>query len=304
MPDSGAVAFLGLGRMGAPMAARLVAAGRRVVAYDPADAARARAAASGCELAATALDALAGAGVVVTMLPDERAVAALAYDDGLVARWRPGVLWIEMTSSLPSVTRAVAADVVAAGGAFVDAPVSGGVGGAEAGSLTVMAAGAAAALTQARPILEPLAARIVHVGARPGAGDAVKSLNNMLSAVNLTAATEALAIALREGIDPRVLVDAVSTSTGGSHAVATKLGAFVLDGRETGFTIDQYLKDLRIALTIASESGYAPALAGRTRDTWRALAEADGGGRDHVDVVRLLLAQIGLELPGSDPGQA
>lgn len=297
MADADAIAFLGLGRMGAPMAARLVAAGRRVVAYDPVEAARRRAVGTGCEVAGSALEALAAAGVVVTMLPDDRAVTALADGDGLLARWRPGVLWIEMTSSLPSVTRAVAAQVDAAGGAFVDAPVSGGVAGAEAGTLTVMAAGDDAALQRARPILELLAARIVPVGARPGAGDAVKSLNNMLSAINLTAATEALAIALAEGIDPHVLVDAVSTSTGASHAVTTKLGAFVLAGRDTGFTIDQYLKDLRIALAIAADGGYAPALAVRTRDTWRALAEADGGGRDHVDVVRLLLAQLGLELP-------
>src|SRR5262245_19005391 len=120
MPDGGAVAFLGLGRMGVPMAARLVAAGRRVVAYDPADAARARAAARGCEIAASPVDALAAAAVVVTILPDERAVSALAHDDGLLACWRPGVLWIEMTSSLPSVTRAIAAEVLAAGGSFVD----------------------------------------------------------------------------------------------------------------------------------------------------------------------------------------
>src|SRR6476661_3839107 len=261
MPDlARTIAFLGLGRMGVPMAARLVAAGFRVIAYDPTEAARNRAAAVACELAARAVDALATAGVVVTILPDERAVTALAYDDSLLAHWRPGLLWIEMTSSLPAVTRRLAAAVDAAGGAFVDAPVSGGVAGAEAGTLTVMAAGDDAALERARPVLAPLAGRLVVVGAAPGAGDVVKSLNNMLSAVNLTAATEALAIALAEGVDPRVLIDAVGTSTGASHAVTTKL-PLVLEGRETGFTIDQYLKDLRIALAIAAEDGYEPALA-------------------------------------------
>jgi 3-hydroxyisobutyrate dehydrogenase len=302
MPDvarSDPVAFLGLGRMGTPMAARLVAGGRRVVAYDPSEAARARAVGRGCELAASAVDALAGADVVVTILPDERAVTTLARDDGLLAHWRPGVLWIEMTSSLPSVTRALAAAVLGAGGLFVDAPVSGGVAGAEAGTLTVMAAGGPAALERARPLLELLAGRIVHVGTEAGAGDAVKSLNNMLSAVNLTAATEALTIALREGIDPRVLVDVVRTSTGASNAVAVKLPEFVLAGRETGFTIDQYLKDLRIALTLAAEGGYEPELAARTRAVWQALADADGGGRDHVDVVRLLVEREGLSLPAT-----
>jgi len=298
MPDlARTIAFLGLGRMGVPMAARLVAAGFRVIAYDPTEAAGNRAAAVGCELAARAVDALTTAGVVVTILPDERAVTALAYDDNLLAHWRPGLLWIEMTSSLPSVTRELAAVVAAAGGAFVDAPVSGGVAGAEAGTLTVMAAGDDAAVARARPVLEPLAGRIVRVGDRPGAGDVVKALNNMLSAVNLTAATEALAIALREGVAPHLLVDALRTSTGASHAATTKLGEFVLAGRETGFTIDQYLKDLRIALAIAAEDGLEPALATRTRAAWQALADQGAGGRDHVAVVALVLEQLGLSLP-------
>ena len=120
----------------------------------------------------------------------------------------------------------------------------------------------------------------------------------MLSAVHLTAATEALAIALREGVDPRLLVDAVSTSTGASHAVTTKLGTFVLDGRETGFTIDQYLKDLRIALAIAADDALDPALATTTRAIWQELAAAGAGARDHVAVVSLLLEHLGLSLPG------
>jgi 3-hydroxyisobutyrate dehydrogenase len=137
----------------------------------------------------------------------------------------------------------------------------------------------------------------VVVGDEPGAGDVVKALNNMLSAVHLTAATEALAIALAEGVDPRVLVDAVGTSTGASHAVTTKL-PLVLDGRETGFTVDQYLKDLRIALAVAADGGYEPALASRTRAAWQALADEGAGARDHVAVVELLLATLGLALPG------
>ncbi len=291
------IAFLGLGRMGRPMAARLVAAGFEVRAYDPVEAARSAAAAAGCAIAPAAIAAIDGAAVVITMLPDEEAVRAVAEGDaGLVRHWRPGVLWIEMTSSLPSVTRTVAAAVIAAGGAFVDAPVSGGVAGAEAGTLTVMAAGDPAALERVRPVLAPLSARIVVVGDRPGAGDVAKSLNNMLSAIHLTAATEAVAIALREGVDLRLLVDAVGTSTGASHAVTSKIG-LALDRRPTGFTIDQYLKDLRIALAIASDDALAPPLATATRAAWAALAEEGEGARDHVEVVGLLLERLGLSLP-------
>ena len=280
------------------MVARLVAAGFEVRAYDPVEVARAAAGEVGCAVASSAIDAIDGASVVITMLPDEAAVRSVAEGDaGLVRHWRAGTLWIEMTSSLPSVTRAVAAEVVAAGGAFLDAPVSGGVAGAEAGTLTIMAAGEEAALERARPVLEPLSARIVHVGDRPGAGDVAKSLNNMLSAVNLTAATEAVAIALREGIDLRLLIDVIATSTGASHAATVKVRQFALEGRATGFTIDQYLKDLRIALEIAAADGLAPPLATATRAAWASLAEEGEGARDHAEVVSLLLARLGLPLP-------
>lgn len=305
-PDSSAhneerdpIAFLGLGRMGNPMAGRLVEAGFAVLGHDPSPQARERAATLGCVIAASAAEAVASAAVVITMLPDENAVRELAYgEDGVLGHFPPGALWIEMTSSMPAVTRQLAGDVEAAGGSLVDAPVSGGVRGARAGQLTVMAAGAESALDAARPLLEPLSNRIVFVGDRPGAGDVVKSLNNMLSAVNLTAAQEALAIALREGVDPRLLVDAVGTSTGASNAMEVKVGQFALAGRfDTGFTLGQYLKDLRIALTMADSEGLAPALATKTRQIWSQLGEQEGLDKDHTEVVPLLLARAGLELP-------
>ena len=298
-PGAGVVAFLGLGRMGTPMAGRLVEAGYTVSAFDLSPEARERAAAVGCRIAGDIAGAVAGAAVVITMLPDEHAVEGLAHgDEGLLAAWEGDRLWIEMTSSMPAVTRAVAAAVAERGGRFLDAPVSGGVRGAEAGTLTVMAAGEEDALAEARPILEPLSARVVYMGERPGAGDVAKSVNNMLSAVNLTAATEALAIAIKEGVDLRLLVDAIGTSTGASNAMKVKVGEFALEGRyDTGFTIGQYLKDLRIALTMAGDDGLAPALAATTRKLWEGLAEEEGGTPDHTEVVPMLLRRAGLELP-------
>jgi len=298
-PGSGAIAFLGLGRMGTPMAGRLVEAGYTVDAFDPSPEARERAAAVGCRIAADVAGAVAGAAVVITILPDERAVEDLARGEGgLLAAWQGDRLWIEMTSSMPAVTRAIAAEVVGRGGRFLDAPVSGGVRGAAAGTLTIMAAGGKEALDEARPILAPLSARVVYVGERPGAGDVAKSVNNMLSAVNLTAATEALAIAIREGVDLRLLVDAIGTSTGASNAMKVKVGDFALAGRyDSGFTIGQYLKDLRIALTMAGDDDLSPALAATTRKLWENLAEEEGGAPNHTEVVPLLLRRAGLELP-------
>lgn len=299
---SGRVAFFGLGRMGVPMAARLVQAGFEVRIFDPSEAARGRAAEVGCVVTDGVAAAMEEAATVITMLPDERAVEGLAEGEGgLLREWPADALWIEMTSSMPAVTRRIAAAVGRLGGRFVDAPVSGGVRGAEAGTLTVMAAGESGALAAAEPFLEPISARVVFAGEQPGAGDCVKSLNNMLSAINLTAASEAIAIALREGVDPGLLVDAVGTSTGASNAMEVKVGKFALENRyDSGFTIDQYLKDLRIALTMAEADELSPALAGATREIWQRLAdeEADGGSLDHTAVVPLLLGRSGLELPG------
>lgn len=298
-PGAKVVAFLGLGRMGTPMAGRLVEAGYTVSAFDLSAEARERAAAVGCRIATDLAGAVADAPVVITMLPDEHAVEGLAHGgDGLLAAWEGDGLWIEMTSSMPAVTRAVAAAVAARGGRFLDAPVSGGVRGAEAGTLTVMAAGAEEALAEAGPILAPLSGRVVYLGERPGAGDVAKSVNNMLSAVNLTAATEALAIAIKEGVDLRLLVDAIGTSTGASNALKVKVGDFALADRyDTGFTIAQYLKDLRIALTMAGDDELSPALAMITRKLWEGLAEEEGGAHDHTEVVPMLLRRAGLELP-------
>jgi 3-hydroxyisobutyrate dehydrogenase len=285
--------------MGAPMAGRLVAAGYSVNAFDLSPDARERGAALGCRIASDIADAVADASAVITILPDERAVEGLAHgEDGLLAAWQGDRLWIEMTSSMPAVTRAVAAEVVERGGRFLDAPVSGGVRGAEAGTLTVMAAGGEEALDEARPILDPLSARVVYMGEQPGAGDVAKSVNNMLSAVNLTAATEALSIAIKEGVDLRLLVDAIGTSTGASNALKVKVGEFALERRyDSGFTIGQYLKDLRIALTMAGDDDLSPALAATTRKLWEELAAEEGGTPDHTEVVPLLLRRAGLELP-------
>lgn len=298
-PGTEVVAFLGLGRMGTPMAGRLVEAGYTVSAFDLSAEARKRAAAVGCQIATDVAGAVVGAATVITMLPDERAVEGLAHGDGgLLDAWEGDRLWIEMTSSMPAVTRAIAAEVVERGGRFLDAPVSGGVRGAEAGTLTVMAAGVEDALAEARPILEPLSSRVVYLGERPGAGDVAKSVNNMLSAVNLTAAGEALAIAIKEGVDLRLLVDAIGTSTGASDAMKVKVGEFALKDRyDTGFTIGQYLKDLRIALTMAEDDELSPALAATTRKLWEGLAETEGVAHDHTEVVPMLLRRQGLELP-------
>ena len=175
----------GLGRMGAPMVRRLVTSGYAVTAYDVREEAVVAARCAGADAAGSAAGVAAGTDAVITMLPDGDAVSSVAYaPGGLIAAMRPGQVLLEMTSSHPRVTRRIAADVSPRGIGVLDAPVSGGVRGAEEGTLCLMVGGPRDLLDACRPILTCFG-NIVHVGDAPGDGDTVKTINNLLSATAL-----------------------------------------------------------------------------------------------------------------------
>src|SRR3954469_4414234 len=267
----GPVGFVGCGRMGGPMARRLLAAGAAVRPFDVDERALRGVADAGASIADSPRAAADGAAVAITMLPDPPTVHRAARGpDGLLAGpgdgapWLAqrgplaglgaGALWLEMSSSRPAPTRALSEAAAERGAALLDAPVSGGVAGAEAGTLTIMLGGPAALVERATPLLEELGRSLVHVGDRPGDGDAAKTINNMLSATNLAAAAEALAMGMRAGLDPERLVDCVNGGTGASNAMEKKVGGQVLTGRfASRFTLGQYLKDLGIARGLADD---------------------------------------------------
>jgi 3-hydroxyisobutyrate dehydrogenase len=290
------VAFLGWGRMGGPMACRLMAAGSALTVFDISAAACDAAAEAGAAIAANPAAAARSADVVVTMLPDDRAVRAAAEGaDGILSALKPGHLWLEMSSSLPALTRELGSKASAAGADLLDAPVTGGVPKAVSGELTAIAAGSTRALERAHETLTYLAARIYHVGLEPGMGDLVKTINNLLSAANLTIAAEGVAMGLRGGIDPKVLMDVLNAGTGQSNATSWKIPQYVLTERfDSGFTIGQYLKDLEIAGRVEQSQGLALDLAERTRTTWRELA-AECASSDHTEVVPMVIKRTGLQ---------
>src|SRR5579864_499518 len=247
------IGFIGLGRMGQPMVRRLIGAGYGVAAYDIREEAVAAARAGGAAAAASITDAVGGADVIITMLPDGPAVERAAYGaGGFIAAARAGQTLLEMTSSHPSVTRRLAADLGGRGVGVLDAPVSGGVRGAEGGSLCVMVGGPAALLESQRPVLECFG-RIVHVGDAPGDGDVAKTINNLMSATTIWSAVEAVALARRAGLAPERMLEAVNRSTGRSYTTEHKVAQYMLARKFTaGFTVAQYLKDLDIFLDVAA----------------------------------------------------
>ena len=281
-----AVGFVGLGRMGTPMATRLAEAGYRVQGYDVSEQAvrswaeRAEGACPAASLDATA----AGAAAVILMLPDSAVVRSVL--DGLVLA--PGTVVVDMSSSEPLVTRELAAGIARGGATLVDAPVSGGVAGAVSGALTIMAGGAPADVRRVRPLLDVLGARVVHCG-DVGAGHAVKALNNLLSATHLLATSEAMTAAAEFGLDVPTVLAAINTSSGRSGSTENKWPNFIVPRTfDSGFSLRLMLKDMRIALGLAEAAGTPAALSAAAVSLWAEAAQALPADADHTEIARWL----------------
>ncbi len=293
------VGFVGLGNMGWPMAARLAAAGFRLRLFDR-DAARRDGCAAAC--AGRPVDSPAaaarGAGALITMLPDGATVRRVVLDDpapaaaGLAA----GALLIDMGSSAPTGTRALGEALAGRGIEVVDAPVSGGVKRAVAGTLAIMAGGEARAIARASPLFRALGERVFETG-RLGSGHAMKAINNLVSGAGLVAAAEGLLIGARFGLDPGVMVDVMNASTARNNATENKFRQFVLSrGFDAGFTLELMLKDIATAIQLAQATGTPAPFGEACQALWMAARQALDDGADHTEVVRYLEQCAGTEL--------
>jgi 3-hydroxyisobutyrate dehydrogenase len=270
------VGFVGLGNMGRPMARNLLAAGFELVVRDV-DPARAD------ELGGNAGSpgAFGACDVVVTMLPNDAIVRDALLGWGLAAALKPSAVVVDMSSSNPTATRALASELPVA---LVDAPVSGGVPRAETATLSIMVGSDdEAAVARAREVLEALGDRIFRVGPL-GAGHALKALNNYLAAAAYAATAEALAVGQAYGLDPETLIAVVNTSTGRSFSSEHVYAEHVVPGRyATGFTAGLLAKDVAIAADIARSAGIdAPALE-LVNERWAQAVAEVGPGADHSE---------------------
>jgi 3-hydroxyisobutyrate dehydrogenase len=280
------IAFIGLGTMGLPMATHLVAAGHQVRGCDLRPAARDAFAAAGGIPARDAADAMRDAGDRDHDPAGERRRARALLAPGLP--WRAGMMVVDMTSGVPSETRAIGEELARHGVAMLDAPVSGGQKGAVARTLTIMIGGDPALASRLQPLLAQMGARVFHCGAL-GAGQAAKALNNFVSAAGLIAAGEALTIGQRSGIDPERLVDILNASTGRNNSTENKLKPFVLSGtHRDGFALQLMAKDIAIAAGLARETGTTGGIAAATDERWRAAADGLPGDANHTEIARWL----------------
>ena len=291
------IAFIGLGNMGNPMAANLVKAGHAVRGFDLVAANLDTAKQGGVEIARDARAAVEGADVVVTMLPAGKHVLAV-YED-IVPAAAKGTLFID--SSTIDVGSARQAHAIAAGAGMlsIDAPVSGGVGGAEAGTLTFMAGGSAEAFARAETVLEPMAGRVVHCG-EAGAGQAAKICNNMILGISMIGVGEAFVLAEKLGLSHQALFDVASTSSGQCWSLTTYCpvpgpvpSSPANRDYKPGFAAALMLKDLKLAQEAAQSAGAVTPLGAEATQLY-ALFEAMGhGGTDFSGIINFLRGKAG-----------
>ena len=295
MSDLPRIAFVGLGNMGGPMAINLKKAGYAVNAFDLSADALAKVREQGVGVAASARDAVQGAQVVISMLPASRHVEALYLgDDGLIGVIEAGALVIDCSTIAPASAQKVAAAATAKGLAMIDAPVSGGVAGAAAGTLTFIVGGAADALERARPVLQGMGKNIFHMG-DAGAGQVAKLCNNMALGVIMAVTGEALALGAAHGLDPKTLSQMMAVSTGRSWATEVcNPWPGVLDnapasrGYSGGFGNDLMLKDMGLAVEAAIGIGATVPLGELARNLYAMNRQEGRGGLDFSSVVKLM----------------
>jgi 3-hydroxyisobutyrate dehydrogenase len=297
--------FVGLGRMGNPMARLHALEHETVLVDEDADLAASLGAETGCVVAGSVEEVPPGVDTAILMLPDSSVVESVLLKRGLLERLPSGSMVIDMGSSVPASTRRLAAAARGRGIAYVDAPVSGGVAKARTGELAIMVGGETDDVDRARPHLEPLGATVLHVGG-PGAGHAAKALNNLASASNLAVAAEVLTAAGAFGITPESMVEVLNASTGRSQASEVKYPRHVLTGTwDSGFSMDLMIKDLGIALDLVDDQGVSAPVAATARESAVRAREALGGaGLDHTEVARWyeVLNHVSLRATGTDDG--
>lgn len=283
------IAFIGLGKMGQPMARRLLGAGYAVAGHDVSTVAvAALSGEAGFHPSASVLEAVRGAGVVLLMLPDSPVVDALLWEQGLVAALQAGHLVLDMGSSDPVRSRENAARLATSGVAFVDAPVSGGVKRAVDGSLAIMMGGETQAVERVRPMLQAMGKTLVHVGTA-GAGHAVKALNNYVSASGLLAVCEALTAAEAFGIDPHKVNQVFNASTGRNNTTDVKVEAFMLSGAfNSGFALALMRKDLQTAQAFIERMGTQGDFAKACLQAWQQAQNTLDTGSDHTAMYQFI----------------
>jgi len=287
------IAFIGLGHMGGGMAPNLVKAGHEVRAFDLSDEAVGAAAEKGCVRAASTEEAVKDAEAVITMLPAGKHVAEV-YRDQVFGQAPASAILIDCSTIDVATARSVEEDAAAQGYTMVDAPVSGGIAAAAAGTLTFMVGGSDDAFARAEPILNPMAKAVIHAGGA-GAGQAAKICNNMILGATMVVTCEGFVLAQKLGLDPKVFFDIASKASGQSWSMTSYCPVPGV-GPETpadhdyegGFAAALMLKDLKLALEAAEQAGLELEMGEEAEEEYEKFVEAGGGSKDFSGIIRMI----------------
>jgi 3-hydroxyisobutyrate dehydrogenase-like beta-hydroxyacid dehydrogenase len=289
------IAFIGVGRMGSAMVARLIAAGHELTIYDPVASAIAALGALGARVASSASDAAASSTVAMASVPgpaDAREIARLISDSPTVK------IFVDLSTSGPAAAQAIAALLAARGIAAIDAPVSGGVKGAADGKLAIMASGPTPAMEHVRPLLDVLG-KVYWLGEKPGLGQTVKLANNLMSAASLAIAAEALAMGVKAGVDPAAMLEVLNASSGRNSATQDKIPKHVLNRRfDFGFSNALSFKDVRLCLDEAEALGVPMVVGAAVRQMLSITHQLHGAAADCTDLVRVVENWAGCQIGG------
>lgn len=280
------IAFVGLGAMGAPMAENLVRRQFRVTGFDMRESAREALVAAGGHAAASAKEAAAGTGALVLMVVNAAQARAVLFEGGALEALAPGAIVILMATCPPGEVEAIAAQVAASGRRFVDAPVSGGVVGARAATLSIMVGAPDDSFALARPILDAMGDKVFHVGQSAGQGATVKTVNQLLCGVHIAVAAEALSLAEKAGIDGRVLFEIMGGSAASSWMLKDRGPRMHEAEPPVSSAVDIFVKDLSIVLDAGRAARTALPLAAAAHQMFLAASGLGHGGRDDSQVVR------------------
>jgi 3-hydroxyisobutyrate dehydrogenase-like beta-hydroxyacid dehydrogenase len=291
------IAFIGVGRMGSSMAARLIAAGHQLTIYDTLAAATAPLAALGAKIASSVAEAASASDVAMASVPgpaDARETARAIADSPTLK------IFVDLSTSGPAAAQAIAALLAPRGISAIDAPVSGGVKGAASGKLAIMASGPGPAMQRARPLLEVLG-KVYELGEKPGLGQTVKLANNLMSAASLAIAAEAMAMGVKAGVDPAAMLDVLNASSGRNSATQDKIPKHVLNRKfDFGFANALSFKDVRLCLDEAEALGVPMVVGAAVRQMLSITHQLQGASADCTDLVKVVENWAGCQIGGEE----
>lgn len=291
------IGFIGLGAMGRPMAKNVRKAGFDLAVCDVNQEAVNEMTALGAVAKATAAEVAAESDIICTSLPNSSILKSVVLGpDGIINGIKAGALVVDLSSVEPAVARDLSGALKAKGASLIDAPVSGGVSGAAAGTLTIMVGASDQELAQATPVLKAIGKTISHVG-QVGSGQAMKLVNNLLLGANMAAVAEALTLGAKLGLAPGTMIDIIGQSSGRSYALEAKAPNFILKGNfAPGFAVDLQYKDLELAVSTAKSLAQPLPMANAAQQIFE-IARAKGWGREDISaIIKFFEEMAGVEV--------